>query len=802
MHLRFAQSRSAQADNGAGSMTPRRAAGLLLVLGLLLVTLALTGPVTATPLAHPARQSAATPTATPTATPAGAAVPLITPVLTLVPVAVGFNHPIGIDHYEPAQQVVLSVNYPSGSPNNFDLINAQGTPAPFATVGGWTEEVKIATVRDTLGGFTVGDLFTGNGQPGQIARLTNNGQTVQNPWVVLTPESGLLRGSLYVDRTGVFGGDLIVVTTAGGVWRINAAQQATRLATLGVHLEGVITVPDDARYGAWRGKILAGAEDQQKLWTIDPQGTAVPYSDLSIRPEDIDLIPANENFFGVDYGNSRLVGAPASAFTNWVGDIAIAEEGTAGNPAILWRVWWDGSTWQKQALAQVGQWEHVTFSSAGLPPIPPIPTNTPTPTRTPTSTSTRTATPTRTPTRTPTHTPTITPTAIPISTPPTYAISYYIQQTSASAAKLLGCTVRDKDIHGIVVLDFNRPYDFATPGSDLHIYGAKLSEISLPILLWPPPAGSSSGDSLPTDSIYADALSFASGYALGCGTEASPNPNMSLTMAIGASNSYFRDADGQKQPNPYLTFDHGQNWAQMVAAVNDELSWLGYLPKIRAAGAYDAEPGWSWKWDYNPTYQWAKGYSMYADSSIWHAPLFDFGSCDGCVRTQPRNSWSAYNITELDQVANLSWRLPWTRALPEIYHPPLAEEWYNVRRLVDEGGNWMDIAGVMTECGSSGCNFQNSASWVDNQFKCQPDPPGMPTPTGTPMPLQCHDLPPNQGWRALHDIHNAPCTPDYLIYPLSLPLQCSPSFTPNNIPPPHIDVLTDILWQATATPTP
>lgn len=55
MHLRFAQSRSAQTDNGVGPMIPRRAIGLLLVLGLLLVTLALTGPVTATPLAHPAK---------------------------------------------------------------------------------------------------------------------------------------------------------------------------------------------------------------------------------------------------------------------------------------------------------------------------------------------------------------------------------------------------------------------------------------------------------------------------------------------------------------------------------------------------------------------------------------------------------------------------------------------------------------------------------------------------------------------------------------------------------------------------
>jgi hypothetical protein len=401
---------------------------------------------------------------------------------------------------------------------------------------------------------------------------------------------------------------------------------------------------------------------------------------------------------------------------------------------------------------------------------------------------------TSTPTRTPSPSPTVTPTATPISTPPTYAISYYIQQTSASAAKLLGCNVRAKDIHGIVVLDFNRPYDFATPGSGSHIYGAKLSQISLPILLWPPPSGSSSGASLPTDSVYADVLAFASGYALGCGTEASPNPNMNLTMAIGASNSYFVDPDGEKQPNPYLTFDHGRNWAMMVAAVNDQLSWLHYGPQLRAAGAYDAEPAWSWKWDYSPTYEWAHGYSVYTDASIWHAPLYDFGSCDGCVRIQPRNSWSLYNITELQQVANLSGGLARTAALPEIYHPPLAEEWYNVRRIVAESGKWMDIAGVMTECGSSGCDFQNSASWVDNQFKCQPDHPG------TPTALPCHDLPPTQGWRALHDIHNAPCTPDYLIYPLSLPLQCSPTFTSNNIPPPHIDDLTDILWQATATP--
>ncbi len=379
-------------------------------------------------------------------------------------------------------------------------------------------------------------------------------------------------------------------------------------------------------------------------------------------------------------------------------------------------------------------------------------------------------------------TPTITPTATPISTPPTYTVSYYIQRTNANAAQSLGCTVRDQDVHGIVVLDFGRPYDFASPGG-AHIYGAMLPDISSPILLWPPSSGGSGGDSLPVDDIYDDALTFVKGYALGCGPVPILNPNMNLTIAIGASNSYFVDSSGTHQPNPYLTFDLGRDWAQMVAAVNDELSWLHYQPMLSAVGAYDAEPGWSWKWDYVPTYEWAHGYSVYADASIWHAPLYDFGSCDGCVRSQPRNAWSAANITELKQVSELSGGLARTVALPEIYKPPLAEEWYNVRRIVAESGKWMDIAGVMTECGSSGCNFQNLALWVDPQFNC-----------GSGYP--CKDFPPRQGWQALYDIHNAPCTPDSIIHPiLSLPLQCSQFPTPNNIPPPHINFLTDIRKQ-------
>ena len=137
-------------------------------------------------------------------------------LITLTPITTAFNNPIGIDHHEPTNSVVVSVNYSTGSPHNFELLNLDGTHTQFSNVAGFTDEVKIATARDNLGGFTPGELFVGNGDAGEIVRISADGSVVTNPWVTLPNESGLFRGSLHVDRTGDWGGDLIVVTTAGG----------------------------------------------------------------------------------------------------------------------------------------------------------------------------------------------------------------------------------------------------------------------------------------------------------------------------------------------------------------------------------------------------------------------------------------------------------------------------------------------------------------------------------------------------------------------------------------------------------
>ena len=137
----------------------------------------------------------------------------------------------------------MSVNYISGQPHNFELVAQDGSRTQFSNVAGLTDEVYIATARDeiggkSIGGFLAGEMFTGSGVGGVIVRISPDGNTVRNPWVQLPGESGLLRGQLYIDRTGVFGGDLIVATTTGNIWRVTNAGVPTKLANVGVPPEG------------------------------------------------------------------------------------------------------------------------------------------------------------------------------------------------------------------------------------------------------------------------------------------------------------------------------------------------------------------------------------------------------------------------------------------------------------------------------------------------------------------------------------------------------------------------------------
>ncbi|HTM21854.1 MAG TPA: hypothetical protein VL172_15140 [Kofleriaceae bacterium] len=304
------------------------------------------------------------------------------PEVLLTALTTPFNSPIGIDYHEPTDSVMISVNYPTGSPLNFERVEANGDHQSYSTFSGLTDEVKIGTVRSgNVGGFVTGDLFVGNGVDGQIARITDGGNTIINPWVDLTGDNnGLMRGGLHVDRTGLFGGDLLVSTAAGEVWRINSAGVAApRLAAVGTHLEGAQIVPyAPARYGPLAGMFISGAEETGGLiYAVSPGGNVVSYN-VGVNIEDIDIINPKENFFGVNFGTSTLLGADHEQVLPMVGDILLTQESPTGTGTGLFVLRWDGIQLYAQQIplaagsATVGQWEHTTFAPAGIAEIPPV----------------------------------------------------------------------------------------------------------------------------------------------------------------------------------------------------------------------------------------------------------------------------------------------------------------------------------------------------------------------------------------------------------------------------------------------
>lgn len=314
-----------------------------------------------------------------------------TPSVTLSAIATGFPNPIGLDYYQPGNQVIMSVNYSSGSPNNFELVASDGTQSQFSTVAGLTDEVYVVAIRASLcqGGFAPGDVYVGTGTPGEIAKLTNGGATLINPWVSLPGEGGLLRGGIIQDVNCVAGGDLIATTTAGDVWRVTSAGVATLVATgVGDWLEGPTTVPNDSRYGPWAGQILAASEGCGCVRSVDPTTGAhstwgVGQGNMSGSgvgsAEGIHVVPLNENFYGVDFGSGTLKGASYTQFSGIVGDIVVPTE----FPGRLVDVTWDAitSSFNSQDLltTNAGQWEGTTFAPAGIPPIPPAPPSVPAP---------------------------------------------------------------------------------------------------------------------------------------------------------------------------------------------------------------------------------------------------------------------------------------------------------------------------------------------------------------------------------------------------------------------------------------
>jgi hypothetical protein len=322
--------------------------------------------------------------------------------------AFNITSPIGIDYHSPSNALIVSEYYGSaGEPNNFaaiytnlimsnSIVVTNVVITNWSRVAGLSDEVKLATVKTNASGFTNGDLYYGAGNA--IGWLSADGTRSNLNWCVLTNAAVTnalpIRGSLYVDQTGLFSNNLIAVTSdAGnssppkGVWRVDSLGYPTLITNIPtLHLEGVVTLPNDTnQWGPWDGKIVTGDEDFNpggRIFAIATNGNYLVFNATNliaggIRSEDMDLIQSNQDFFVCNNAASGVYRLSANYFRNYTGDLLISDAGEQEIPhqGCFFIVRWDNIHtnfaitkfgFLDQSL-NIGEVEHATFAPITTP---------------------------------------------------------------------------------------------------------------------------------------------------------------------------------------------------------------------------------------------------------------------------------------------------------------------------------------------------------------------------------------------------------------------------------------------------
>jgi hypothetical protein len=315
------------------------------------------------------------------------------PSIPLLVVKSDLPSAVDVDYHWPSNSLILSVNYGDAFASNFVKLDANLNVTYWSgakAFGTW--EVPMTTATNTANGFTNGETWFGTWDPDRVARVRriSAGGLYSSNWVVNLTNEGGCPGGLYIDPTGLFGGDLIVVTgwlldpyLCGGVWRINGQTHvATNCAYAGTCLEGVLVCPNDTnKYDTnFAGKILAGEGVAWLVFTVSTNG-GTSTVDLGISPHDFHIIPPNQDFYYLDFGSStKLVKIPRDFFANMIGDMVVVQCGEWGmddplgyrdSTGQLFVVHWTGTTNLTVRIPPPNQdqrtIEHSVFAPISLP---------------------------------------------------------------------------------------------------------------------------------------------------------------------------------------------------------------------------------------------------------------------------------------------------------------------------------------------------------------------------------------------------------------------------------------------------
>lgn len=245
--------------------------------------------------------------------------------------------------------------------------NVQKFGAPLPISSGSAGEVYVSSSLG-LGGFASRSIFAGSQSFGTVWTYANGATTATAATEFVTGLVGGVR-SIAFDLYGSYGGDMIVATQVGRIYRVTSGGVATQIANLGVDTEGMDFAPQ-AFGPIAAGTLVVLSEGDGHVRAISPTGTVTDLGVTFNTPEMLSFVPLNfaetldplAGFYAARYP-TEVVKSPASDFAPFAGQAVITEENTHD----LYSISWNGSAFVKTFLGDFGgQPEDGIFVTAAI----------------------------------------------------------------------------------------------------------------------------------------------------------------------------------------------------------------------------------------------------------------------------------------------------------------------------------------------------------------------------------------------------------------------------------------------------
>ena len=272
--------------------------------------------------------------------------------------AIGQDNTIGITY--AGNKFVGSV-YVGGNNGQLYQSNLSGTGVTAfgsALPGADGETVLAASLGQA--GFAKGNIFASPGGTTSIYQYANCGGT---PTLFASIPTGQYVRQIFFDPGSSFGGDMLVTTNAGNIYKVTSAGAVSFLASTGEDTEGMDIA--SSKFGKYAGQLLTTSEGSGTIRAISAGGTITVLENSSGAPlhineaETVSVVPLNfgvsgnplEGFYVANYPVDIQKAGVTSQFASYLGDAIVTEEDSVNSP--LWDISYN-STGDYFSLSEIG----------------------------------------------------------------------------------------------------------------------------------------------------------------------------------------------------------------------------------------------------------------------------------------------------------------------------------------------------------------------------------------------------------------------------------------------------------------